>query len=104
MKEKIKVPVLRYYMQSAIEAGEKRHAQDHLRAIGVNWRQSECHTVGDCWFFWMPYGNLDALPDWLEDEIIMVDPVEFWGDDNEYCVRAAEKVLRLYNETQTTEK
>jgi len=98
MSKPIEVPVLRYYMQDACEAGEKRHPQDHLREIGVMWRQSECHAVGDCWFFWMPYGNLDALPDWLQGEIIMVDPVSFWGNDNEYCVRAGQKLIDIYNE------
>jgi hypothetical protein len=98
MSKPIEVPVLRYYMQSALMAGEKRHPQDHLTAIGVKWRQSECHSVGDCWFFWMPYGNLEALPEWLEGEIIMVDPIKFWGNDNEYCVRAGQKVIAIYNE------
>jgi hypothetical protein len=97
--EPIEVPVLRYYMQSACMAGEQRHAQTHLKDIGVQWRLSECHTVGDCWFFWIPSGNLEALPVWLKDEIIMVDPVKFWGDDNKWAIEAGQKVLRAWAET-----
>ena len=93
----MKVPVLRYYGMDAALAGEKRHPQDHLRELGVRYGYASCHSVADVWFFWMPYGNLDALPEWITENNTDVDPIEFWGDDNEESVAMGQKILGIYN-------
>ena len=93
----MKLPVLRYYMQSALMEGETRHPQVHLKELGVKWGWSESHSIGDCWFFWMPYGNLNAMPEWLKSEQITVDPMQFWGDSNAECVAQGQRMLAIYN-------
>ena len=78
-------------------AGEKRHPQDHLRELGVKYGYASCHSVADVWFFWMPYGNLNALPEWLKAEQITVDPMQCWGDSNAECVAQGQRMLAIYN-------
>lgn len=93
---KMKVQVLRYYGMDAALAGENRHPQDHLRELGVKYGYASCHSVADVWFFWMPYGNLDALPEWITENNTDVDPIDFWGDDNEESIAVGQKILNIY--------
>ena len=94
---KMKVQVLRYYGMDAALSGEKRHPQDHLKELGVKYGYASCHSVADVWFFWMPYGNLDALPEWITENNTDVDPIEFWGDDNEESIAVGQKILNIYS-------
>jgi hypothetical protein len=43
---------LRYDMIGADYAGEKRHPQDVMKALGIHYIHATPQSIGDCWWFW----------------------------------------------------
>lgn len=43
---------LRYILQGADEAGEKRHPQEVMKALGIHYIHATPQSLGDQWWFW----------------------------------------------------
>jgi hypothetical protein len=56
---------LRYDLQSADEAGEKRHAQVAMKALGITYQHSTPQSIGDQWWFWNCENVPHPLPPYL---------------------------------------
>lgn len=68
---------LRYDMQTAYESGEKRHAQVHMKDLGITYLQATPQSIGDQWWFWCCENMPDPLPACLTE--LDVKPIDAIG-------------------------
>lgn len=68
---------LRYDLYGAFLEGDKRHAQETMRALGITYQHSTPQSMGDCWQFWNCENVPASLPSFIEE--IKIDPMEMLG-------------------------
>lgn len=58
--------ILNYYLLGAHEAGVTLHAQKQLKELGISYKLAVPQSIADMWQFWLPEGDLDNLPDYIQ--------------------------------------
>lgn len=71
---------LRYCIMTAhLQAGETRHAQEVMRALGITYQHATPQSLGDCWWFWNCKNVPAELPVYLEELKVKPRDAVGWG-------------------------
>jgi len=68
---------LRFEYYSAWDAGEKRHAQEVMKELGITYQHSTPQSLGDQWWFWNCEGIPEKLPPYITE--LNVNPFDAVG-------------------------
>lgn len=48
-------------------AGDRRHAQEIMRDLGINYEHATPQSMGDCWWFWNCTNIPDDMPSYITE-------------------------------------